>query len=371
MDFTDLAFEFQWEQCFSLVNHWQKTMIDQIEKIHQKKLSQIQMYKTRAEKNFHREKNRLILDLNEYFQHDSIRSEEIHCFKKKLNQFKENLIHRPLPLNIQIQSSSLQNSIHIRPVFTRDLFDEKTIFVQYSIPVKSIRFLSTSDKRILLVSEQLNVLIYEPLNGLIDQMNLRDYTDEDFHGISWSRMTGKFLFLFEHSLWELEEFVLKKLAHIPRKTHLLLHLTCLNNSLFLIYDQGEFIDRWKIEPEWKLDKRWLRQEQIEQLKSIASNLEHLLFYTNKSIQLYSEDLILQYSIDLSHDEHLFSDFVYLSNYEIWLMMDKQTHLICYFHRDDRSIQRIEQIFVQTMNVMNDYIVWINEDLNQLQIISIE
>lgn len=369
MDFTDLAFQFQWEQCFSLVNHWHKTMIDQIEKIHEKKISQIQLYKTRAEKSFHREKNQWILDLNEYFQHESIRSEEIHCFKKKLNQFKENLIHRPLPLNIQIQSpSSVDNSITIRPFFTRDFFDEKTILVQYPIPTKSIRFLITSDKQLLLVSEQSIVWIYDSTMRLIDQMNLLDYTKENLHGISWS---GQFLFLFEYSLWALEEFVLNKLAHIVRKTHLLFQFTCLNNSLFLLYDQGEFIDRWKIQPEWKLDKRWHRQELTEQLQSITANTEHILLYTNKSIQLYSEDFILQYNIDLSNGEHHFSDFVYLSNYEIWFMIDRQTHLINYFHRDDRVIQKLEQIFVQIMNVMNDSIVWIKKDHNQLQIISIE
>lgn len=371
MDFSDLAFELQWEQCFSLVDNWQKTMIDQIENLHRKQTSQIQLYKTRAEKSFHRAKDRFILNLNEYFQHESIRSDEISSFKKKLNQFKENLLHRPLPLNIQIQSSSLDKIISIRPFFTKDSFDEKTILARYPLPEKFIRWMSTSDNQIVLIDQQSNVFIYEYVFGLIDRMNLSDYTNEQFHDVTWSRIARKFLLLFEHSLWSLEEFGLKKLAHIARKTHFLSYLTCLNNSLFLIYDQGEFIDRWKIEPEWKLDKRWLRQESIEQLKSIASNDQHLLFYTNQSIQFYSEDFILQLTIDLTDREHLFTDFVYLSNYQTWLMIDQQKHTIHFFQINHRTIQTIDQIFVQAINVMNDYIVWINKDLNQLEIISIE
>src|SRR5271163_620421 len=104
MDFSHLAFEFQWEQCFSLLDKWQSTMIDHIRDIHQEKTSQIQIYKDLAEKNFFREKNKFILNMNEYFQHDCILSYEINPFKKKLNQLKENIIHRPLPLNIQIES---------------------------------------------------------------------------------------------------------------------------------------------------------------------------------------------------------------------------------------------------------------------------
>lgn len=368
MDFSDLAFELQWEQCFSLVNNWQKAMIDQIENVHRKHTSQIQRYKTRAEKSFHRDKDRFILDLNEYFQHDSIQSNEIHSFKKKLNQLKENLIHRPLPLNIQIQSSSLENPILIRSFFTKNSFDERTILARYPIPTKSIRSMVTSNNQIVLIDQQSMVFIYEYVFGLIDRMNLLDYTNEHFQAICWSRMARKFLLLFEHSLWSWEEFGLKKLAHVARKSHRLSHLICLNNSLFLIYDQGEFIDRWKIEPEWKLDKRWFRRQPIEQVKSIAANDQHLLFYTNQSIQFYSEDFLLQYTID--HD-HLFSDFVYLVNYRTWLMIDQQTHVIYFFHVDERRIQAIDQIFVQKMNVMNDYVVWINNDLNQLEIISIE
>jgi hypothetical protein len=145
----------------------------------------------------------------------------------------------------------------------------------------------------------------------------------------------------------------------------------LNNSIFIIYNQGEFIDRWKIQPEWKLDKRWIRHDKIDQLKSISSNNDQILFYTKKSIQLYSEDLILRYTIDLFQQEHSFSYFVYLSVYEIWLMIDQETHLVHYFHINHRKIQSIDQIFVQAMSLMDeDDLALIIKDNYRLQIISI-
>jgi len=371
MDFSHLAFEFQWEQCFSLLDKWQTTMIDHIRDIHQDKTSQIQMYKDQAEKNSLREKNKFILNMNEYFQHDCILSYEINPFKKKLNQLKENIIHRPLPLNIQIESYSLENLISIHPLFTKEFFEQKPILNEYKIPTESIRLIATSNNQIILINNQSKMFLYDQLIGFIDQIEIFDYTNEHLNDICWSKIYKNFLLLFDHSLWSLENLFLKKLAHISNKKHRLNYLTSSTNSLFLIYNQGEFIDRWKIQPEWKLDKRWIRYEKTDRLRSISSNNDYLLFYTNKSIQLYSEDLILQYNIDLSQQEHFFSYFVYLSNYEIWLMIDQQTNLVHYFHINHRKIQAIDQIFVQAMSLMDDDdLALITKDNSRLQIISI-
>jgi hypothetical protein len=366
MDFSQLAFEFQWERCFSLLDKWQTTMIDHIRDIHQDKTSQIQMYKDQAEKNSLREKNKFILNMNEYFQHPCILSYEINTFKNKLNQLKQNIIHRPLPLNIQIETYSLENSIIIHPIFHKQLFKQKKIRAEFQIQLESIRLIATSNNQIVLITNQSKIYLYDKLIGFIDEINMRDYTNEYLNDICWSRMYKNFLFLCDHSLWSLENRILKKLAHISNKKNFLNNLTSFHNSIFLIYNQGEFIDRWRIQPEWKLDKRWIKYHKNDTLISIYSNNDYLLFYTNKYIQLCTEDLI-----DLSNQEHIYSNFIYLSSYKIWLIIDKKTDTLNYFHINNRIIQSLDQIFAQGISSMGDDIAFITKDENyHLQIISI-
>jgi hypothetical protein len=371
MDFSHLAFDFQWEQCFSLIDKWKTTMIDHISHIHQEKISQIQMYKDQAEKISFGEKKNFILNMNEYFQHPCILSYEIDTFKNKLNQLKQNIIHRPLPLNIQIESYSLENSILISPLFTSDFFKQKQkLLAEYQIQTESIRFIATSTNEIILVNNQSKIFLYDKLIGFIDQINLEDYTNEYLNDICWSKIYKNFLFLCEHSLWSLENLFLKKLAQMTKKKNILNYLTSFHNSIFLIYNQGEFIDRWRIRPEWKLDKRWMKYQTNQTLRGVYSNNDYLLFYTKKSIQLCTEDLIIHYEIDLTHQEHLYSHFIYLSSYKIWLIIDQQTNLLNYFDLNHRIIQPIDQIFVQAISLMGENLAFITKDDYHLQIISI-
>jgi len=372
MDFSQLAFEFQWEQCFSLIDKWKTTMIEHIKTIHQEKSSQIQFYKDQAEKNSYLEKTNFILNLNECFQHPYILSYEINTFKNKLNQLKQNIIHRPLPLNIQIESCSLENSILIHPLFDKNLFKQKKILADYQIHTKSIRLIATSNNQIILINNQSKIFLYDKLIGFIEQINILDYTNEYLNDICWSDIYKNFLFLFDHSLWSLENIFLKKLAYISNKKNFLKNLTSFHNYLFLIYNQGEFIDRWNIQPEWKLNKRWIKSHENDIFISIYSNNDYLLFYTNKSIQLCSEDLIIQYTIDLSNQQHIYSHFIYLNSYQIWLIIDKQKNLLNYFHINNRIIQTFEEIFVYAISSMEDDLALIikDDDDYHLQIISI-
>jgi len=370
MDFSHLAFEFQWEQCFSLIDKWKTTMIDHITHIHQEKSSEIQMYKDQAEKTYLLEKNHFILNMNEYFQHPCILSNEINTFKTKLNQLKQNIIHRPLPLNIEIQSPSLNNSISIHPVFENRLFTQRKILIEYSINIPSIRLMATSNNQIIILNNQSKIYLYDKLIGFIDEINLLDYTNEYINDICWSSIYKNFLFLTDHSLWSLENLFLKKLAHISNKKHFLNNLTSFHNFLFLIYNQGEFIDRWIIQPEWKLEKRWIKQYNNDILISISSNDDYILFYTHKSIQLCSDDLIIQYSIDLTHQEHVYSHFIFLSSYKIWLTVDKHTQILNYFHLNNRTIQTLDKIFIRAISLMGDEFALITEDGCHLQIVSI-
>jgi len=371
MDFSQLAFEFQWEQCFSLIDKWKTTMIDHIINIHQEKSSQIQYYKDQAEKNSILEKTNFILNINEYFQHPCILSYEINTFKNKLNQLKQNIIHRPLPLDIQIESYSLENSIRIRPIFDKQLFKKKKILADYKIYMESIRLIATSNNQIILVNNKSQIYLYDKLIGFINDIDMRDYTNEYLNDICWSDIYKNFLFLCDYSLWTLENRILKKLAHISNKKHILNNLTSFHNYIFLIYNQGEFIDRWKIRPEWKLDKRWIKYKKNDIFISIYSNNDYLIFYTNKSIQLSTEDLIIQYEINLSNQDHIYSHFIYLSSYQIWLIIDKKTDILNYFHINNRIIQPLDQIFVHAISSMGDDLAFIKKNDNyHLQIISI-
>jgi hypothetical protein len=186
----------------------------------------------------------------------------------------------------------------------------------------------------------------------------------------WSITYKNFLFLCDHSLWSLENLILKKLANISNKKHFLNHLTSFQNYLFLIYNQGEFIDRWVIQPEWKLEKRWIKSHENDILISISSNNDYLLLYTNKSIQLCSYDLTIQYKIDLFNQEHLFSNFIFLSSYQIWLTIDQQTQIVYYFHINDRIIKSLDQIYVRAISIMGDELALIGKDDYHLQIVSI-
>lgn len=367
MDFSQLAFEFQWEQCFSLIDKWKTTMIEHINTIHEEKFSQIQFYKDQAEKDFTLDKRNFILNMNECFQHPCILSDEINTFKNKLNQLKQNIIHRPLPLNIQIEPYSLENSIIIHPILEKNLFKNRKILAEYQI--QSIRLIATSNNQIVLINNQSKIFFYDKFLGLINEINIENYTNEYLNDICWSDMYQTFLFLFDHSLWSTENCLLKKLAHIRNKNKFLNYLTSFKNYIYLIYNQGEFIDRWRIEPEWKLDKRWMKSIKNQSLVAVYSNNNYLLFYTNKSIQLCTEDLIIQYTIDLSQQEHLYSNFIYLSTYQIWLFVDKYTDLLKYFHINNRIIQSIDQISIQAISLMEDNdIALITND--HLQIISI-
>jgi hypothetical protein len=371
MDFSHLAFEFQWEQCFSLIDKWKTTMIEHIRNIHQEKSTQIQMYKDQAEKNTFLEKTNFTLNMNEHFQHPYILSYEIDSFKNKLNQLKQNIIHRPLPLNIEIESSPLNNSISIHPLFDKHLFNQRKILAEYQVDTQSIRFIATSNNQIILVNNQFKIFLYDKLNGFIKKIDMMDYTDECLNDICWSKMSKNFLFLCDHSLWSLENLRLKKLAHISNKKNFLNNLTSFQNYLFLIYNQGEFIERWIMQREWKLERRWIRENNNQEiLVSIHSNNDYLLFYTKKSIQLCSFNLIIQYSIDLSNSEHFYSHFIYLSQYQIWLTIDKQTQILNYFHVNNQKIQTLDQIFLQAISSMGDDLAFITKDDYHLQIVSI-
>lgn len=369
MDFSQLAFEFQWEQCFSLIDKWKTTMIEHINNIHEEKTSQIQSYKDQADKTFIRDKKNLILNMNEYFQHPHILSNEINTFKTKLKQLKENIIHRPLPLNIQIETYSLDNSILINPIIEKNFFQAKSILAEYSINYQSIRLIATSNQQIILVNnDQFNIYLYDKYLGFRKKIPYEYLTNEYLNDICWSDSYKSFLFLFDHSLWSLENNTLNKLAQIINRKHILNTLTSYENSIYLIYNQGEFIDRWRIKPKWKLDKRWIKYDKKEILLSIYSNNTYLLFYTNKSIQLCTEDLIIQYTIHFDQQEHVYKNFIYLSLYDIWLFIDKKTDLLNYFHINNHSIQTFDQIFVQAISLIGDDLVFITKD--HLQIISI-
>ncbi|CAF1272680.1 unnamed protein product [Rotaria sordida] len=371
MDFSHLAFEFQWEQCFSLIDKWKTTMIDHIINIHQEKSSEIQIYKEQAEKNFFHEKKNFILNMNEYFQHTCIRSYEINLFKNKLNQLKKNIIQRPLPLHIEIESYSLNKLINIYQLFNKQLFDQRKILAEYKIPTQTIYLMSTSNNQIIIVNNQLKIFLYDKLIGFIDEINMLDYTNEYLNDICWSINYKNFLFLCDYSLWSLENLCLKKLAHISNKKHFLNNLTSFHNYVFFIYDRGEYIDRWIIQPEWKLDKRWIKYNNNDILLSINSNNDYLLIYTNRLIQLCSDDLIIQYTIDLSNQEHLYSNFIFLSSYKIWLTIDKETQLLKYFHLNNRIIQTLDQIYVRTISSMgNNELALVTKDDYHLQILSI-
>jgi hypothetical protein len=127
-----------------------------------------------------------------------------------------------------------------------------------------------------------------------------------------------------------------------------------------------------MDKEWKLEKRWIKQNNNNHdiFLSINSNNDYLLFYTNKSIQLCSVDLIIQYSIDLTSREHFFSHFIYLSQYQIWLTIDKQTQILNYFHVNNRIIQTIDQIYLQAISSMGDELALVTKDDYHLQIVSI-
>ncbi|CAF1609778.1 unnamed protein product [Rotaria magnacalcarata] len=371
MDFSHLAFEFQWAQCFSLIDKWKASMIDHITNIHQEKSSEIQMYKDEAEKNFFIEKKNFALNMNEYFQHSCILSNEINLFKKKLDQLKENIIHRPLPLNIEIKSYPLNTSITIHRLFNKQLFNQRTISAEYKIPTQSINLIATSNNQIILVNSESKIFLYDKLIGFIDEINLSDYTDEYLNDICWSKNYKNFLFLCDYSLWSLENLFLKKLAHISNRKHFLNNLTCFHNYVFIIYDHGEFIDRWLIQPEWKLEKRWIKDHKKDIFLSINSNNDYLLFYTNKCIQLCSQDLIIHYSIDLANQEHVYSNFIFLSSYKIWLLIDKQTHLLKYFRLNSRKIYTLDQVYVRNISSMGDSeLAFITNDNCHLQIILI-
>ncbi|CAF1433398.1 unnamed protein product [Adineta steineri] len=371
MDFSHLAFEIQWEQCFSLIDKWETTMIDRIKTIHQEKSLEIQTYKEQAEKTYFLEKTNFILNMNEYFQHSHILSNEINIFKKKLNQLKQNIIQRPLPLNIDIDTNLLNNPITIHQNFDKHIFNQRKIVMEYKLQIESIYLIATSNNQIILVNNQLKIYLYDKLIGFIDEINLLDYTDEYLNDICWSTTYKNFLLLCDHSLWSLENLYLKKLAHISNKKHFVNNLTSFHNYLFLIYNQGEFIDRWIIQPEWKLTKRWIKHyHQNDYLISISSNNDYLLLYTNKFIQLCSDDLIIQYTIDLTDQEHIYSNFIFLSSYQIWLTIDKQTQLINYFHKNTRIIQSLDQISIRHISSMGDELALITNDNCCLQIISI-
>lgn len=371
MDFSNFAYDFQWEQCFSLIDKWKTTMIEHITTIHQEKSREIQFHKDQFEKNFITEKKNFILNMNECFQHSSILPYEIDLFKKQLNQLKKNIIHQPLPLNIDIRSCSLNKSISIYRIFNKQLFTQRRIIAEYKIPTKSISLIATSNNQIILVNYEFKIFLYDKLIGFIDEINILDYTDEYLNDICWSNKYKNFLFLFDYSLWSLENLVLKRIAHINNRKHLLSNLTCFHNYLFIIYDNGEFIDRWIIEPEWKLEKRWIKYHKNDCLLSINSNDDYLLFYTNKSIELCSEDLIIKYSINVSNQDDLCTNFTYLSSFKIWLFIDKKTHLLKYFHINNRDIQTFDDIFVQNLSPMgNNEFAFITNDDYRLQIVSI-
>lgn len=370
MDFSHLAFEFQWEQCFSMIDKWKATMIDHIINIHQEKTLEIQVYKDQAERDVSLERTNFILNMNEYFQNSCILSNEIDSFKKKLNQLKENILRRPLPLNIDIGSCSLNKLICIQPVFNQELFHHKNIFAEYKIDTRSVYLMATSNNQIIIVNNKLTVFLYDKLIGYIGEITLSDYTNEVLNDIRWSIDYKNFLFLCDYSLWSLEKLFLKKLAHIPNKKYILNNLTCFHNYFFLTYNQGEYIDRWIIQPEWKLDKRWVKYHRNDILISISSNSNYLLFYTNKTIQLCSDDLIIQYSIDLLQQEHFYTHFMFLSLYQIWLFVDKETRLLKYFDVNNRTIQTLDQIFVQTISSMGSNELAIVSNDYYLQIISI-
>ncbi|CAF2739714.1 unnamed protein product [Rotaria sp. Silwood2] len=371
MDFSHLAFEFQWEQCFSIIDKWKTTMIDHIINIHQEKSSEIQMYKDEAEKNFFHEKKNFILNMNEYFQHSCILSYEINIFKNKLNQLKKNIIHRPLPLHIEIESYSSNKSIRLYRIFNKQLFNQRKISAEYKIPTQSIYLIATSNNQIILVNYELKIFLYDKLIGFIDEISMLDYTNEYLNDICWSINYKNFLFLCDYSLWSLENLFLKKLAHISNKKHFLNNLTCFHNYVFFIYDQGEFIDRWIIQPEWKLDKRWIKYHNNDIILSINSNNDYLIIYTNNSIQLCSDNLTIQYSIDLSNQEHLYSNFTFLSSFKIWLFIDKETQLLKYFHLTNRTIQTLDQIYIRMISPMGDNeLALVTKDDYHLQIVSI-
>ncbi|CAF1559455.1 unnamed protein product [Rotaria sp. Silwood1] len=371
MDFSHLAFDFQWEQCFSIIDKWKTTMIEHIINIHQEKSTEIQIYKEQAEKNFFYEKKNFILNMNEYFQHSYILSYEINLFKNKLNQLKKNIIHRPLPLHIDIDTCLLNKTIRIYQIFDKQLYNQRKINAEYKIPTQTIYLISTSNNQIIIVNYELKIFLYDKLIGFIDEINMLDYTNEYLNDICWSITYKNFLFLCDYSLWSLDNLLLKKLAHISNKKHFLNNLTCFHNYVFFIYDQGEFIDRWLIQPQWKLDKRWLRTHNNDNILSITSNIDYLLIYTNKSIQLCSEDFIIQYLIDLTNQEHLYSNFTFLSTYQIWLIIDKQTQLLKYFHIHNQTIQTLDQIYVKIISSMGDNeLALVTNDDYHLQILSI-
>ncbi|CAF1600577.1 unnamed protein product [Adineta ricciae] len=370
MDFSHLAFEFQWEQCFSLIDKWKNTMIDHILHIHQEKSTEIEMYKEQAEKSRLLEQTNLILNMNEYFQHPCILSNEINSFKTRLNQLKQNIVHRPLPLNIEIDSTSLKNSILIHPIFDQYTFKQRKLLIEHQINPQSIHLIATSNNQIILVNNQSKIFCFDKTIGFINEINLLDYTDEYLNDICWSSAYRNFLFLCEYSLWSLETLHLKKLAQISNKKHFVSNLTSYRNQIFLVYNQGEFIERWNVRPAWKLEKRWIKQHENDMFISISSNQQHLLFYTTKSIQICTNELIIQYTIDLTNQEHIYSNFIFLSQYQIWLTIDKHMQTLNYFHIHQRTIETFDQIDIRSISSMGDDLALITKDKRRLQIVSL-
>lgn len=374
MNFSSLAFEVQWEQCFALVEKWKSTMIEHILSICEDKLSQIQFHKDQAEKSRSHENHSFVLNFDEYFQHESILSSEIDRFKTKLSEFKQNLLNQPMPLNIEIDFPSLENSIRVQRLFSNDIFHQRQIHKRYQIPNQIIRFLTiSSNQQILLINKQSNIYLYDKSFRLISQWIFNDYTHEYLRDLCWFEDKKIFVILCDYSFWSLtnqdssqNEFELKKLAEIRTEKHMLTHFVCFHQLIFFVYNYGEFIDRWILNVNWTFEKRWTKSPIIQ---AIAANDDYLLFSTNQSIDLCTENLIRQYSIDLI-GEHIYTDFIYLSSYHVWLFIDKQTNELKYFHRHQRILHSIDELIVQKLSLINNNLVLIFRDKNQIEIVSI-
>ena len=371
MDFRHFAFEFQWEQCFALVDTWKTKMIDQIVAVHHEKSAEIQTHKDRAQQHGLAKIDPLILNLNEYFQHACVLSDEIDSFKSKLIELKQLILHRPLPLQIDIAPSSVNDSIVITPHFGEHTLQRRHVLARYPLGTHSIRFMIASTNQIVLVTDYSQLMLYDKSLGFIDQVDVLEFTDEHLNDACWSATYGNVLFLFEYSLWSLDELQPVKLAHVPSGKHVPSHLAASSNHLFLAYDHGELIDRWTIQPQWKLDKRWRRSDDEHPYISLHANDTHVLLYTKPAIHLCTYDLAIQHAIDLSTCSHVYSHFMFLSSHRVWLTVDQQTQLIHYFRSDDDLVRSLDEISIAAVCVMGDELVLLTADDNNVQIVSIE
>ena len=228
-----------------------------------------------------------------------------------------------------------------------------------------------STNQIVLVTDDSKLMLYDTSLAFIDRVDVLKFTDEHLNDACWSATYGNVLLLCEYSLWSLDESQPVKLAHVPNGKHVHSHVAASNNYLFVAYDHGELIDRWTIQPEWKLDKRWRRSDNEHPYISLHANDTQLLLYTKTAIHLCTYELVIQHAIDLSTLSHVYSHFMFLSSHRVWLTVDQHTQRIHYFRSDDDLVRSADEISIAAMCVMGDKLVLLTRDDNDVQIVSIE